>query len=82
MALASNQNYKPFKPKSASSCLCESGKKFRDRCSKWLPGTDIGKAWQVASRKKQWGVVLLHLRADKTQYTIWHLIHTEPLNLK
>lgn len=82
MASISNQNYKPFKPKPASSCLCGSGKKFRDCCSKRLPGTNIGEAWKEASRKKQWGAVLLHLRADVTQYTIWHRSHTEPLNLK
>lgn len=82
MALADKQSYEPFKPNPASSCLCGSGRKFKVCCRDRLPGREIGEAWREASKKGQWGAVVLHIRADITQYTIWHFSHTAPLNLK
>ncbi len=43
MVQIGKQDYKPFKPKPASLCLCGSGKKFRDCCSKRLPGRQLGR---------------------------------------
>lgn len=66
-------------PHAVDPCLCGSGLKFRDCCRDRLPGTDIGKFWKEAAHNQQWLKALRALRADLTQYTIWHRNHTVPL---
>ena len=39
----------------------------------------MNEAWREPARKRQWPMVLRKLRADLTQYTIYHRINTVPL---
>lgn len=66
-------------PRKTDSCLCGSGKTFRECCRDHLPGRQIHEAWREPARKKQWPEVLLALRADLTQYTLYHRTNTVPL---
>ncbi|RYG98841.1 MAG: hypothetical protein EON58_05880 [Alphaproteobacteria bacterium] len=70
--------YVPFRPEPKSLCLCGSGMKFRDCCKDGLLGTDIGAAWRDCAEAKKWLQMVKCIRADVTQYTIWHLSHTAP----
>jgi len=67
-----------FAPDPKSLCLCGSGLRFRHCCSSRLPGTRNGERWKKAADDKRWTETVRHLRADVTQYTIWHLSHTAP----
>jgi len=66
-------------PKSSASCLCGSGKKLRECCKSRLPGFAKKSAWREAAREDKWAKALLYLRADITQYTIWHNTNTSPM---
>ncbi|MDZ7283835.1 SEC-C domain-containing protein [Sphingomonas sanguinis] len=66
-------------PRRTDPCLCGSGKPFRECCRDHLPGRQMGETWQEPARKKQWPKVLRCLRADLTQYTIYHRTNTVPL---
>jgi tetratricopeptide (TPR) repeat protein len=69
----------PFAPDPKSACLCGSGSSYRRCCKGRLPGSKyIGKRWKTAAEAKRWVEVVRQLRADVTQYTIWHLSHTAP----
>ncbi len=69
--------YQQYKPKSKSLCLCGSGLIFRDCCKGRLPGSaKIGKEWRKWAADDQWLRAIKCLRADVTQYTIWHISHT------
>jgi tetratricopeptide (TPR) repeat protein len=70
--------HRPFRPAWGAQCLCGSGKRYRDCCRTRLPGRDIGEAWRVDADRERWGAAILSLRADVTQYTIWHIDHTAP----
>lgn len=66
-------------PQASDPCLCGSGLTFRNCCRARLPGKGIGKLWKEAAHNQQWLRALKALRADITQYTIWHSNHTVPL---
>lgn len=66
-------------PRKTDPCLCGSGKTFRECCRNHLPGRQIHEAWREPARKKQWPKVLLALRADLTQYTLYYRTNTVPL---
>lgn len=66
-------------PRRTDPCLCGSGKMFRDCCHGLLPGHRMHETWREPARKKQWLKVLRALRADLTQYTIYHRTNTVPL---
>lgn len=70
--------HRPFRPAWGAQCLCGSGKRYRDCCRTRLPGRDIGEAWRANADRGRWGAAILSLRADVTQYTIWHIDHTAP----
>lgn len=70
--------YKPFAPDPKSLCLCGSGTRFQNCCRGRLPGFNNDKKWRIAAEQKRWTEAVRHLRADVTQYTIWHLSHTAP----
>lgn len=65
-----------FAPPENSLCLCGSGARFRVCCKPRLPAE--GQAWLIAAEAKRWLEVVRCLRADVTQYSIWHLSHTAP----
>lgn len=69
---------KPFEPDPKSLCLCGSGARFQNCCKGHLPGFKNNKKWREAAREKRWTAMVRHLRADVTQYTIWHLSNTAP----
>lgn len=69
---------KIYEPDPKSSCLCGSGARFKNCCKGSLPGFNINQKWREAAREKKWGQMIRHLRADVTQYTIWHLTTTAP----
>lgn len=66
-------------PRRTDPCLCGSGKLFRECCRDYLPGQAMGDAWREPARKEQWPKVLRALRADLTQYTIYHRTNTVPM---
>ncbi|MGQ0588604.1 MAG: SEC-C metal-binding domain-containing protein [Sphingosinicella sp.] len=66
-------------PRRNDPCLCGSGRLFRECCRDHLPGHKMGEAWRDPARRKQWPKVLRALRADLTQYTIYHRTNTVPL---
>jgi len=67
-------------PASNSLCLCGSGLAFKVCCKGKLPGTrDIGKKWRDHAKANRWLRAIKALRADVTQYTIWHMSHTAPV---
>ena len=69
--------YQQIRPDSKSPCLCGSGLEYKVCCKKRLPGTkDIGKEWRKHASENRWLRAIKALRADVTQYTIWHLSHT------
>lgn len=69
----------PFVPDPKSACLCGSGSSYRRCCKGRLPGSKyIGERWKRAAETNRWAEVVRQLRADVTQYTIWHLSHTAP----
>lgn len=78
MAEETHQPVKLILPRWSAPCLCGSGRKFRDCCHTRLPGFDLGEAWREPAKNKEWGKALAHLRADVTQYTIWHNTNTAP----
>lgn len=78
MQTQSKTGYKPFVPTPKSLCLCGSGGRFQNCCKGRLPGFNNDKKWRHAAKQKRWADMLRHLRADVTQYTIWHLSHTAP----
>jgi hypothetical protein len=65
-------------PRLTDPCLCGSGKLFSECCRDHLPGHDMGDAWREPARREQWPKVLRALRADLTQYTIYHRTNTVP----
>lgn len=65
-------------PEPKSLCLCGSGGRYQNCCKGRLPGTKNGEKWKKAAEEKRWTEMIRHLRADVTQYTIWHLSHTAP----
>ena len=67
-----------FAPDPKAPCLCGSGARFQNCCKGRLPGFNNGKKWRDAARQKRWTEMIRHLRADVTQYSIWHLSHTAP----
>ncbi len=68
------------RPDANSPCLCGSGLAFKVCCKGKLPGTgDIGKKWRDHAKANRWLRAIKALRADVTQYTIWHMSHTAPL---
>lgn len=69
---------KLFAPDAMSFCLCGSGARFRNCCKGRLPGFNNDKKWRAAAKQKRWVEMVRHLRADLTQYTIWHLTNTAP----
>lgn len=71
-------SYKPFTPDPKSLCLCGSGARYQNCCKGRLPDTNNDKKWRKAAKEKRWTEMVRHLRADVTQYTIWHLSHTAP----
>lgn len=78
MQTRTKPTYKPFMPAPNSACLCGSGARFQNCCKSRLPGSNIGKKWRRAAEQKRWADTVRHLRADVTQYTLWHLSHTAP----
>lgn len=78
MHMQSKPAYKPFAPDPKSLCPCGSGVRFQNCCKGRLPGFNNGKKWRQAAEQKRWADMVRHLRADVTQYTIWHLSHTAP----
>lgn len=79
---ARDSGYTPFVPDPTSFCLCGSGKRYQHCCKGRLPGFNNDKKWRKAAADKRWGEMIRHLRADVTQYTIWHLDHTAPAILQ
>lgn len=70
---------KKFEPTRNAPCLCGSGLKFKRCCAERLPGSgNLGHAAKEEFAKKDYSAALLSVRADITQYTIWHKNHTEP----
>ena len=67
-----------FEPEPKSSCLCGSGGRFKNCCASRLPGFDRGQQWRAAANDGRLLTAIKHLRADITQYTIWHLTNTAP----
>lgn len=76
---AMTSNRKLQKPRSGDPCLCGSGQKFGKCCRDNLPGLDMFERWKEPARKKQWPAVRRAVRADVTQYTIYHRSNTVPL---
>jgi tetratricopeptide (TPR) repeat protein len=70
--------FRPYRPDFRGLCLCGSGLRFRECCKDRLPGFDIGKHWRELADAGRWLLAIKHLRADITQYTIWHRSHTVP----
>lgn len=70
--------YQPFVPDSKGPCLCGSGLRYKACCSTRLPGHNNGTRWKRFAKEQRWVEMIRHLRADVTQYTIWHLSHTAP----
>ena len=68
-----------FAPLRNAECLCGSGLKFKRCCADNLPGFDIGKKARKAFSQGDYSVALTAIRADITQYTIWHKTNTEPV---
>lgn len=68
-----------FAPFRNAECLCGSGLKFKRCCADNLPGFDIGKKVRKALNQGDYSSALAAIRADVTQYTIWHKTHTEPV---
>ena len=71
-------SYVPYRPEAKSPCLCGSGLKFSNCCDGKLLGTNIGNTWRDCAEATKWLQMVKCLRADVTQYTIWHLSHTAP----
>ncbi|WP_170795833.1 SEC-C metal-binding domain-containing protein [Ruegeria denitrificans] len=68
------------RPAANSPCLCGSGLVFKVCCKGKLPGIrDIGKKWRDHAKANRWLRAIKALRADVTQYTIWHMSHTAPV---
>ena len=78
ISMNTRSGHRPFRPAWSAACLCGSGKRFRDCCHGRLPGTAIGEAWHADAERQRWGATILSMRADVTQYTIWHIDHTAP----
>ena len=55
--------------------------RFGKCCAKRIPNRQVGKAWQADAHAERWLAALRHVRADITQYRIWHLSHTVPLDV-
>lgn len=70
--------YRPFAPDPKGPCLCGSGMRYKVCCSTRLPGQNNGVRWKRFAKEQRWTEMIRHLRADVTQYTIWHLSHTAP----
>ena len=70
--------YRPFVPDPKGPCLCGSGLRYKGCCSARLPGHNNGIRWKRFAKEQRWTEMIRHLRADVTQYTIWHLSHTAP----
>jgi tetratricopeptide (TPR) repeat protein len=75
---ASGPRRRPFEPDPNSYCLCGSGARFKNCCKGRLPGFGKDQKWRKAAVEKRWSEMIRHLRADVTQYTIWHLTTTAP----
>lgn len=73
--------YRPFLPDRKAPCLCGSMQRFGQCCAKRIPNKQVGKAWQTDANAQRWLAALRHVRADITQYRIWHLSHTVPLDV-
>lgn len=73
--------YRPFLPDHKTPCLCGSMQRFGRCCAKRIPNRQVGKAWQADANAGRWLAALRHVRADITQYRIWHLSHTVPLDV-
>lgn len=52
--------------------------RFGKCCAKRIPNRQVGKAWQADANAGRWLAALRHVRADISQYRIWHLSHTVP----
>ncbi|KAA9011619.1 MULTISPECIES: hypothetical protein [Sphingobium] len=73
--------YRPFLPDRKAPCLCGSMKRFGKCCAKRIPNRQVGRVWQADANAERRLAALLHVRADITQYRIWHLSHTVPLDV-
>jgi tetratricopeptide (TPR) repeat protein len=74
-----SQRRKPLVlPGPAQDCPCGSGQGFAACCAPRLPGFEIGKAADAARRARDVPAGLRAVRADLTQYAIWHQTNTAP----
>lgn len=80
--MMSRRAYKPYAPNWSAPCLCGSGRRYRDCCRGRLPGSKIGESWRAAAEQEKWVLTIQFIRADVTQYTIWHISHTVPVGSK
>jgi hypothetical protein len=65
-------------PGPTQDCPCGSGQGFAACCAAHLPGFDIRKAADAARRARDLPAGLRAVRADLTQYAIWHQTNTAP----
>lgn len=70
---------KYFNPEPQSLCLCGSGARFANCCRARLPGSSSWNRWRIAAERGRLTDMVRHLRANVTQYTIWHIEHTAPV---
>lgn len=54
--------------------------RFGKCCAKRIPNKQVGESWEAEANAQRWLAALRHVRADITQYRIWHLSHTVPLD--
>lgn len=52
---------------------------FGKCCHDWLPGNRMNEIWKDLAREERWPEVLMAIRADLTQYSIYHRTNTVPL---
>lgn len=67
-----------YRPSWGGACLCGSGRRYHECCRDHLPGFERGDAYAKASAAEDWKTALIAIRADVTQYTIWHRSNTAP----
>ena len=67
-----------YRPSWGGACLCGSGRRYHACCRDNLPGFERGRAFTGAWAIADWKGGLTAIRADVTQYTIWHRSHTAP----
>jgi len=80
--MTDSQAYRAFQPDPRADCLCGSGLRFAKCCTSRLPGKKLGNTWRAEALAGHWLAALRHVRADVTQYRIWHESHTVPRHLR